>query len=614
MPPSTHYQFKSIFLLCLLGFSFFEAKSQFVLNADAIDLGGDCFQLTPAAAWRTGSVYHPTLIDLRKPFAIRTSLYFGSLDGTGADGMAFLLQPISTAVGSSGGGMGYQGISPSLAVEFDTYENTSFLDPITDHVSFQQNGILDHTGASALTTPVDISALSGNVEDAAFHSVLINWDPTINEMSVEVDCAVRTSYTGDIIATIFGGDPLVYVGFTGSTGGLFNNQRVCFEFLEVGEGPDTLEVCAGSSLILEGPEEFIGYSWTPSADLDDPTIANPTATPAVTTVYQVTFTDDCGNNYIDSFVVNVDPGPGPVFDLGADTTICAGTSISLFGPAGADSYLWSDGSTASSLVAAAGGIYYLEAFLGFCVSEDSIIVSEINVELDLGNDVSACPGDSVLIGVTEIPGLSYSWSNGVNTASQYIDDEGIYTLTFDSLGCITEDEIEFTYNPFPAVSLPDSSGWCANNPFSLNANGSASNWLWSNGDLGVTLQNVDMPGEYWVEGSLAGCISRDTTIIYELVYCDCAPIFPNAFSPNGDGLNDLFLGRNLDVCPFTNDFQFSVYNRWGELIFSTRNEFTGWDGTFKGKRVEMASYIWIVEYTLEGEAKTIKSGSVTIVR
>ncbi len=89
----------------------------------------------------------------------------------GADGIVFVLQPISTSIGSTGGGLGFEGITPSVGVTLDTWQNTNNTDPAYDHVAIQINGDLNHTSANNLAGPVAISALTNDVEDCKWHKI-----------------------------------------------------------------------------------------------------------------------------------------------------------------------------------------------------------------------------------------------------------------------------------------------------------------------------------------------------------------------------------------------------------------------------------------------------------
>ena len=111
----------------------------FIFNGTAVVQPGNVFQLTPAINTQAGSVWNNIMIDLNQPFSFDVDVFLGC-NGGGADGIAFVLQPVSTSLGSTGGGIGYQSISPSFAVEFDTWLNNGYSDPWYNHAAIQKNG------------------------------------------------------------------------------------------------------------------------------------------------------------------------------------------------------------------------------------------------------------------------------------------------------------------------------------------------------------------------------------------------------------------------------------------------------------------------------------------
>ncbi|GLB53577.1 hypothetical protein NBRC110019_26180 [Neptunitalea chrysea] len=199
----------------------------FTYNGDAfINATNDLIQLTqaentPDANGNMGSAWSNIMIDLTNDFSIDAELFFGTYD-SGADGIAFVLQPLTVNAGSVGGGLGYQGISPSLAVEFDTYANGT--DPIiNDHVAIISDGQANVNSAhSEFTAPADL----GNIEDNFWHDVNITYDSTTQTFTVTLDGTIVQTATIDLVNDIFGGSSYVYWGFTGSTGAATNTQQV----------------------------------------------------------------------------------------------------------------------------------------------------------------------------------------------------------------------------------------------------------------------------------------------------------------------------------------------------------------------------------------------------
>ncbi|HRO75684.1 MAG TPA: hypothetical protein PLP27_06015, partial [Crocinitomicaceae bacterium] len=121
--------------------------AQYVINGNSTQDNCNCYTLTPDVGTQYGSVWNVNKISLNNSFDFNFTVFLGHNDA-GADGIAFVLQPISTSVGSSGGGLGFGGITPSLGVTIDTYQNAG--DPSYDHIAYQKNGDVDHGTANNL--------------------------------------------------------------------------------------------------------------------------------------------------------------------------------------------------------------------------------------------------------------------------------------------------------------------------------------------------------------------------------------------------------------------------------------------------------------------------------
>ncbi len=228
--------------------------------------------LTVATNNQGGSIWSNQKIDLSQDFTISTELNFGTNDGSGADGIAFVLQPLSSDLGGWGGGIGYNGITPSLAVEFDTWENYPW-DPFTnDHIAIIKNGQTQSLSAhSEFTPPIALP----NIEDGLWHAAIFEWNATTQKLKVTFDNIVRFDTTIDIVNSIFSGNKEVYWGFTAATGGAVNIHKVklknycvtleaCSTIPEITSSNTT--ICANQSVQLE-------IVYTP------PTICNMNITP-----------------------------------------------------------------------------------------------------------------------------------------------------------------------------------------------------------------------------------------------------------------------------------------------------------------------------------------------
>lgn len=228
--------------------------------------------LTVATNNQGGSIWSNQKIDLSQDFTISTELNFGTNDGSGADGIAFVLQPLSSDLGGWGGGIGYNGITPSLAVEFDTWENYPW-DPFTnDHIAIIKNGQTQSLSAhSEFTPPIALP----NIEDGLWHAAIFEWNATTQKLKVTFDNIVRFNTSIDIVSSIFSGNKEVYWGFTAATGGAVNIHKVKLKnYCVTLEACSTIpEITSSNTSICANQSVQLGIVYTP------PTICNMNITP-----------------------------------------------------------------------------------------------------------------------------------------------------------------------------------------------------------------------------------------------------------------------------------------------------------------------------------------------
>lgn len=290
---------------------------------------GNCYTLTNGGNTQIGAAWNFSKTNLSEPFDIKASLFLGSNNGTGADGMAFVIQQQSINSGESGAGQGYGNITPSFIVEFDTYYNSYLNDPTYSHMSIQKNGDPSHN--NGLTAPIPINADFSPADNGITHSVRFMWDPSTNIFKVYFDCQLKITYSGDIINTIFNGDPEVFWGFTAATGGNTNVQRVCdisnSQFITTQHNQD---LCKGSNVQIQALQiPNASYSWDATTDISNSAVSNPIVNPTVNKRYICTITDNCyGDVYKDTFNILVKNTPETPSFTG-NTAICVGNSLSL---------------------------------------------------------------------------------------------------------------------------------------------------------------------------------------------------------------------------------------------------------------------------------------------
>lgn len=425
--------------------------------------GSNAFQLTLPQGNERGAVWCTDSIGLSNSFSIEAYLNFGVRDVNGADGMAFVMQTLgSNTVGNHGGGMGYEGYSPSIVIEFDTYQNIT--DPAYDHIAIHLNGNIFHGVAGCIAGPVPLDTGYANVEDGNDHLVRIQWDAKLKTISVYFNCLLRLRQRIEV-DTVFNNGKPVYWGFTSGTGTHFNIHKVIFG--DNAFSAKSFEICPGDTVVLTAPASVDGkYSWQPSGGVSKHDIRSPFVSPAVSSIYTVTYTDLCGEPVTDTFDVSLSAVQKP--DLGNDTILC-GTDSLLLKPGGTYSaYRWHDGTANPFYTASADGFVWLEVLTeGGCMYGDTIHISfREAIELNLGADTAVCAASGFMLSGPE--GMdAYLWNDGSTGGSLPVNRSGVYILTIrDSSFCPVSDTIRVTVDPglfgkelyLPNAFSPDANG------------------------------------------------------------------------------------------------------------------------------------------------------------
>jgi hypothetical protein len=214
-----------IFILLLLTSP---ATAQFKLLGTADYMQSGCIQLTPDNQYQEGIAYSQDKLDLSEYFEIQFDVYLGNKDEEGADGIAFVIHNDPRgfrAYGSFGEGIGYKYIAPSVAIEFDTYQNPWYNDPYSDHVAYLENGASFHENYW------NGEQENLNLEDDRLHDFRFSWNPENQQIVVTLDGNIVYKGNRNLINDIFEGSTDVIWGFTASTGRKYNLQYFCFRRL-----------------------------------------------------------------------------------------------------------------------------------------------------------------------------------------------------------------------------------------------------------------------------------------------------------------------------------------------------------------------------------------------
>ena len=276
----------------------------FILNGNASQPIPNTYRLTQALNSQSGSAWNSVTLNLTQPFTFDVDMFFGYNNG-GADGIAFVLQPISTSIGTGGGGMGYQGVNPSFAVEFDTWRNSQYGDPTYDHLAVQRNGDLNHSGANNLVSVTGFPPGNINIENGVWHNVVFSWDPSTNNFRVIFNGNLMVNYINNIAANIFGGNPNVYWGFTAATGGANNLQQ--FRVNTLGVQLSDLTICKDDTIQINPQinSSLYTYLWHPNYNITNNLASTTSFYPDTTTLYSFEVTNSYGCYFTDSLTIYV---------------------------------------------------------------------------------------------------------------------------------------------------------------------------------------------------------------------------------------------------------------------------------------------------------------------
>ena len=370
---------------------------------------------------------------------------------------------------------------------------------------------------------------------------------------------------------------------------------------EVELGPDQV-LCEGEQLLLDAANDLSIYSWQ-NGSTDSTFLVTGEG------LYAVTVTNACGSVSDQLFV---DWVPAISLDLGGDQVACEGASITLDAGNEEAVFLWQDGSTGPVFTAVETGVYSVTVTTA-CESQSQsvelIFIEEIAPEL--GQDTFLCAGDTILLDAT-VPGATfYLWQDGRPGPVYPVTQGGDYTVRIETVCNTFEEEIYIYFYPYISFDLGPDTYLCGTQVLLDAATAGPASYEWQDGTQ-TPLFIAREPGAYQVRVYNECESVRDTIYIKE---CEqCAFYFPNIFSPNFDGVNDTF--RPLSECPPV-EYLFRVFDRWGALVFETRDPAEGWDGTFRGKSVGAGAYAWWMSFTvIENNVprSDTASGDVILIR
>ena len=374
------------------------------------------------------------------------------------------------------------------------------------------------------------------------------------------------------------------------------------------------------------------FTWSPNYNISNLTGPSTFVSPDVPFTYQVTFTDPYGCVGNDSVRINVKSFV--TLDAGNDTTICLTDAITLRPNSDGLYYQWQPAASLSNPAIKnpvarplTNTTYRVISSIGKCTAEDSLTVRVVPYPtISVGPDTAICFGDDAQLRASG--GVTYNWQPASYLNSNVIPNPiaikppaSIRYVVFvrDTIGCPKPSIDTVLVKVYPKILAdagPRDTAVVEGEALQLNGNGGVS-YTWSP-PLYLTNAGTKNPValprnsiEYVLTASNeAGCFGTDT-ILVKLYYLAPGFYIPNAFSPNGDGKNDVFRPVLLGMKSLG---RFAIYNRWGQMLFSTTTIGQGWDGTFAGKGQDAATFVWYVEGVDYRNNRIKKQGTVILIR
>jgi len=397
-----------------------------------------------------------------------------------------------------------------------------------------------------------------------------------------------------------------------------------------------ISICSGDSTQLQ-----IAFGtnavWSPTDGLSCAFCPNPIASPSQTTSYTVTA--QVGSCIIKD-TIEVEVVDLSQFSAGMDNSICPGDTIVLQGTSPVNgNYQWQpsaslDNSTILTPIASPDSTtdYILTMTYGNCTASDTVTIEVNNkTELDVINAVEICEGEEILIDVFGNSGeIVWSPMDGILQENPIIlspTQTTIYTVIGTRNNCIADTAIlTVTVHPNPELEVFSFvSRYQNNEPTPLTIINPIVNYAYNwSPNIDITciecpepFTTTDTTRMYYVDAVTDfGCFDSDsilvTVIDSSLLDCgDDLVLMPNTFTPNGDGHNDKFYVRGNGVQEIT---IFRVFNRWGDMVFETKDITEGWDGSFSNKPVLPDVYIYYVEAICPLTNETvIFKGDITVL-
>lgn len=296
-----------------------------------------------------------------------------------------------------------------------------------------------------------------------------------------------------------------------------------------------------------------------------------------------------------------------------DTSFCEGNFVELDAGTGFSSYLWGSGAKTRFIKLSEVGEYYLQAFYKTgCFIRDTMEIRNVfpKPKVSLNRNLLLCRGASVELDAGT-GFVNYLWQDSSMNQTFLVKNPGLYWVQVkDTNGCFNRDSTLINkIVDTPSNFIFRDTTICISQTIQLKTSKNFTNYYWSTGST-LPFIKIHTSGVYHVSVKDAnGCIGR-AIINVKTKNCINNLVFPNAFSANHDGKNDVFKPYLTGIL---HRYELKIFNRWGQKIFHTNNPNEGWNGYYKLTLQNTESFIWVCSYQFEGENEKIQRGTFVLV-
>lgn len=374
-------------------------------------------------------------------------------------------------------------------------------------------------------------------------------------------------------------------------------------------GADTA-VCPGQKIVVKAQNGFAKYTWNTGETTNSINVAD-------TGFYSVEVIDFCGNMKSDTIHVSAKTPLFPVVELGANQTICLGKTISLSVVPGYASYLWSTAEKVNAITVNLPGNYSVTV-KDVCGNEASDFIEilqpgKLYPQFSLGNDTVICSGASLHLS-TPVGFASYVWNTGEIAENISIKKSGKYFVTVkDVCGNSFSDTI-FIKAPDKIFPVLADKTICFKDSLFMAKEAGFHNYNWQPSAGFVNDKFFLSPAvttNYKVSVLDSFNCYSERNFVLTVEKCVKKLWMPTGFTPNNDGLNDE-LGPKVEGR--LQSYSFKVFNRWGEMVFSSNNPNSKWNGKLHSADAPIGLYVWMCNYQFRNEEATMEKGTVTLIR